>query len=116
MSRYDDGKAILRAIVSLPESIRMREEYESLTNEKNTETSKEHHDSYSAFQKCFYNDVQNLFNSFHVSFDPFSNQTSPLLSYVNNGKVVDNCIELDRSIRSIESKGQQLHENFAKNV
>ena len=114
LNRDDDGKALLRTTVSLPELVRMREEYECLTSTKTPESSKEHHEAYSAFQKCFYKDVQNLFDSFNSSFNPFIVQNSPLLSYVNSGDIMDNCIELDRSLRSMEFKGQQLYEEFVK--
>ena len=114
LNRDDDGKALLRTTVSLPELVRMKEEYECLTSTKTPESSKEHHEAYSAFQKCFYKDVQNLFDSFNPSFNPFIVQNSPLLSYVNSADIMDNCIELDRSLRSMEFKGQQLYEEFVK--
>ena len=73
LNKDDDGQSILRAVVSLPEVIRIKEECEALTESKKTVKSEEHHESYSAFQKRFYNNVKTVASCFDASFNPFSN-------------------------------------------
>ena len=72
LNRDDDEEAILRAIVSLPEVIRIKKEYECKEEYeyKETKLSKEHHESYSSFRKCFLSVVQ-IFLCIQASFNPF---------------------------------------------
>ena len=111
LNRDDSGDALLKWAVSSPEISRLTEEYELLTGLSTTDTfENEHHESLDSFQNNFVGDTEKLYCC--IGFNPFSDFSPCLLTYLNSGETMINQTELAASLQSLDKNGRTLYEKF----
>ena len=92
-----------------PEIAMLLDQYES-----NYDTVLPHHEDNAAHERTFSNDVFSLLKRISECCNPFSAEVNTLIR-LNSGAEINNTYACALSVRTLESRGQALYEEFVNN-